>query len=353
MDDQQLFLRKLNRRTRFTQFLVWIALFFTAVGIAAGYKNWLRIHEKAKTGLRGIAEIKKELPNFAEKKRLQFIEETINKRLNQNSEQFDQTIKKLKVIQKSTEYIASTVYQQVEKITKVQTTTHTTLVPQNDWRLSEIHFLLQTAVQVLSLKQDKESATTALTLADNMLQKKGLESLFPLRKQISQDIAILHEYQPPKLSMLSEKISKLQDKIAAEQVQKSKQGVAARAKKLDNKNKDQSIVVKLKNTLNKAIVVRRYNQPLHNEMNEETRETLFQLLSLKLETLRITLLLKQDKNYHNQLSHLKLLLEKYKYLALMSELNALEMVNLSPKMPDISGSLNLFESLISNNKGLK
>ena len=71
MDDDQLkLLKKINRRTRFTQFLAWLALFFTAVGIAAGYKNWLRIHDKAKLNLRNVEEIRGEMPDFAKKSKV-------------------------------------------------------------------------------------------------------------------------------------------------------------------------------------------------------------------------------------------------------------------------------------------
>ena len=118
MDDQQQFLQKLNRRTRFTQFLVWIALFFTAAGIAAGYKNWLRIHEKAKAGLTGIAEIREEMPSFAKKEQVLPLQATVNKQLKNNSAHIDKALLELREIQLSTKHLATTVYDQVEQITR-------------------------------------------------------------------------------------------------------------------------------------------------------------------------------------------------------------------------------------------
>ena len=89
-DEEQIkLLKKINRRTRFTQFLAWLALFFTAVGIAAGYKNWLRIHDKAKLSLKQIVEIRGEIPDFAKKSKVQFLEKEINENIKENKTHLD------------------------------------------------------------------------------------------------------------------------------------------------------------------------------------------------------------------------------------------------------------------------
>ena len=361
-DEQQLFLRKLNRRTRFTQFLVWIALFFTAAGIAAGYKNWLRIHDKAKTGLAGVAEIKKQIPTFAKKQRLLELQQSINKQLEQNTQQFDSTLKKLKLIQQGTEHIAASVYDQVKDLTqKQQASTPKQPLPVTlEWQLSEIKFLLQTAIYELTLKYNKETALSALKLADKRLLQLNRSDFFPLRKQISQDIARLEEFTLPDMMALSAKISELQAMLEASggadtkaTTEHSEPLFKIEPTRTEQSNTDQpqkeSILNRVKKTINDAVVIRKFDKQLSDEMDAESRLSLLQLLSLKLETLRIMLFKQQEKNYHKQISELKKLLLKYHLISnqkqMIAELEQLDSINLKPEIPDISGSLKLLNQI--------
>ena len=361
MDDQQLFLKKLNRRTRFTQFLVWIALFFTAAGIAAGYKNWLRIHQKAKAGLAGIAEIREEIPSFAKKEQISSLQTRLKKQLSDNAEQNNQTVKELKQIELSTKYIANTVYQQIENITKHQESVIGKQLPLvQDWSLSEIRFLLQTAIDILAIKQDKKAAKTALELADKRLLKKGNTDFLPLRKQISLDIARLDQYISPDIVALSKQISTIQNQLESVSKKTEEKDAVSLTKdvkttaKENTNNEKKSIKKWVSKTISDAIVVRKFDQPLKDEMNMEGRKALSQLLSLKLETLRIMLLQGHEKNYHAQIDAIRKLIERYypekTFLLYKKQLNDLNSINLNPKLPDISTSLKVFESIALENK---
>jgi len=355
MDDQQQLLQKLNRRTRFTLFLVWIALFFTAAGIAAGYKNWLRIHEKAKTGLAGIAEIREEISSFAKKDQVLPLQEKVNSQLKNNKEHTDKALVEIRRMQQSTKHLAESVYEQVKLITQQQ---ESSAKPQNPaihhWSIVEIRFLLTTAIQVLQLKQDKISALKALDMADKRLLIMGSVRFLPLRKQISQDIALLSQYELPDTAQLSEKITILQQQLqqlAAEKSADNNTKVTTLDFSLKKTKDNNSIINRVKRTINKAVVVRKFDQPLHSEIDAETQENLSQLLSLKLETLRIMLLQKQDKNYHEQLERIKNLLMQYfpepKLGHYNNVLKELDSVILTPKIPDISASLKLLDSISS------
>lgn len=349
MDDQQLFLQKLNRRTRFTQFLVWIALFFTAAGIAAGYKNWLRIHQKSKAGLAGVAEIREEIPSFAKKERILAIQVSVNEQLKNNTVEFDESIKELRQIQQSTKYLAETVQTQIEGIAKqiLPSVSNNKLPVIQEWSLSEVRFLLQTAIHVLTFKQDKQGALTALKLADERILKEGSAELFPLRKQIAKDIARVMQYTLPDVSALSEQISILQKHI--EPQSRIEKEIIPSTLKVDEKDQN-SIISRVKKTINTAIVVRKFDRPLDVEMNIEMQSAFFQLLSLKLEALRIMLLQRQNKNYHKQLKSIKILLKKYysesEFKDLKKGLNLLSVDDLQPEIPDISTSVKLFESIL-------
>ncbi len=359
MEDDQKYLRKLNRRTRFTQFLVWIALFFTAVGIAAGYKNWLRIHEKAKAGLVGVAEIKKELPNLAKKEEVESLLARVDSQLKENTKHLDSALKELHQVQDSTQYIADTVNNQVKALTQQQEV----LSPprsgiSKSWSLSEVRFLLQMANQVLTLKNDKNGAMGALTLADQLLLQQGSTELLPLRKQISKDIARLSQYKVPDIDAISEEINELQNELEPPQKVFSDSGLGG-AGSLNNQEKDlkdnkdlpesESLVSRVKKTLNEAVIVRKFDKPIYDEMSQETQKSLSQLLSLRLETLRLMLLQGRDKSYHDQIGRLMATLKKYyakeKFEVLNKRLEALNTVNLNPEVPDISRSLTLLDSM--------
>lgn len=357
-DDQQKLLKKLNRRTRFTQFLAWLALFFTAVGIAAGYKNWLRIHDKAKLSLKSIEEIRGDMPNFAQKSKVQLLEKEINENIKENKMHLNAAMHELRSIQDSTQHIAETVYIQVEQLTKQQTPLIAQTQTINDWSLGEVHFLLQTAVQRFELKKDKSGAIAALKLADNLLLERGSIELLPLRKQISTDIATVNQFEIADISALSEKIDTLMLQLKPIETATEKPGkkveliptdTQTEAKKESNKDTE-SIVTRVKETINNAVLIKKFDKPLQEQMNKDAKENLFQLFSLRLETLRIMLLQGDNANYHKQITRIKALLEKYysesdtaKFTA---QLQALSNVDLAPNVPDISSSLKLLEKLM-------
>jgi uncharacterized protein HemX len=371
MDEQQKLLNKINRRTRFTQFLAWLALFFTAVGIAAGYKNWLRIHDKAKAGLQGVTEIRQEIPNFALNSKVNFLEKEINENLKYNKDHLDKAMKELRTIQDSTQHIAETVYVQVEALTKQQQAPVTSQTPTiKDWSLGEAHFLLQTAVQRFEINRDKAGAIAAFKLADTLLLERGAIELLPVRKQISEDIATVNQYAIADVGSLSQEIDTLLQQL------KPQVAVAEKASKniellptikTDTNEamlsgnagiedpKKESLVNRVKKTINKAVMIRKFDKPLLEEMDIDSKQRLYQLFSLRLETLRIMLLQGDNINYHRQIQRIKTLLDNYydedQRQIYQKQLDKLDTANLSPDFPDVSGSLRLLEKIMSESKG--
>ncbi len=355
-DEQTLLLKKLNRRTRFTQFLAWLALFFTMVGIAAGYKNWLRIHDKARAATSGVAEINSKLPNFAQREKLQALEKEINDNFKDNKTHLDAAMHELRNIQDSTQHIAETVYTQVEALTKQQEAVvkiHTPSI--KDWSLGEVHFLLQTAVQRFNLKQDQTGAIAAFKLADTLLVERGSIDFLPVRKQISKDIAAVNQYAIADISALSQKIDNLLDQLKPVPELKEKE-VKVVALIPTNETSEQqvpqneSLVSRVKNSINNAVVIRKEGKTLQAEMEFEAKERLYQLLSLRLETLRMMLLQGDDTNYHQQVKRIRELIKSYypeeTSGKLLEQLDFLDKANLAPILPDVSQSLKLLEELM-------
>ncbi len=354
LSNEQKLLKKLKRRTRFTQFLAWLALFFTAIGIAAGYSNWLRIHERSKDNRAEIAQINKVIPQHANKDHVEKLKHEVNTNLTKNMEHLQGALSQLQNIQDSTQHIADSVYSQVETLTLQQeksTATHS--VTLQDWSLNEVRFLLHTANQMLKLKGDRVGALSALNAADTLLIKRGSTKLLPLRKQISKDIAALTQYMTPDINALSQQIDRLVDQLKPERkpiLTPSKESNQQLTEQSPNQaNNKESLVNRVKKSFNDAVTIRKFDKSLHDEMSDETKNSLHHLLSLRFETLRLMLLQQRNDGYHRQLKRIKKLLQSY-YSAeqlemLKAGLEKLKKAELNPVKPELSGSLKLLESL--------
>jgi uncharacterized protein HemX len=204
------------------------------------------------------------------------------------------------------------------------------------------------------LKNDSAGALSALNAADALLIKRGATKLLPLRKQISKDIASLSQYITPDIRSLSQQIDQLVDQLKPEKttpnVIPSKEPVKQKTENTANQpvNKE-SLVNRVKKSFNDAVTIRKFDKSLHDEMSEETKNSLFHLLSLRFETLRLMLLQERNDSYHRQLKRINELLQRYyspeKIDRFKAGLEKLEKAELNPIKPDISGSLNLLESL--------
>ena len=361
MSDEQKLLKKLKRRTRFTQFLAWLALFFTAIGIAAGYSNWLRIHERSKDNQAKIEQINKMTPLYANKDKVEKLQHDVNTNLTKNMEHLQGALSQLQNIQDSTQHIADSVYSQVETLTLQQEKSTATRSPtMQDWSLNEVRFLLRTANQSLKLKGDRVGALNALNAADTLLIKRGSTKLLPLRKQISKDIAALTQYMPPNINLLSQQIDQLVDQLKPQKSPKinpSKepdQQLNDQSVNQPSNSKAASLVNRVKKSFNDAVTIRKFDKSLHDEMSDETKNSLYQLLSLRFETLRLMLLQQRNEAYHKQLKRIKALLQSYYSEAKLENfkvgLEKLEKAELNPAKPELSGSLKLLESLSLSNQ---
>lgn len=356
MDEQLKLIREINRRTRFTQFLAWLALFFTAIGIAAGSKHWFRIDDKTKSALQQIKEIKTELPNFALQERLAILEKEINDNVNVNKTYLDKAMSELRAIQDSTQHIADSVFVQAETLTYQQPEIKIQTPTLKDWSLGEVHFLLQTAVQQFNLKKDKESAITSFKLADKLLLERGELELLAVRKKISEDIALVNQYKTPDITTLSLKIDallkELEPIIEVQEPSSENVDLLTINKSTDEKGSDKSnsLVNKIKKSVNDAVVIRKLDKPLQKDLDMDAQERLFQLFSLRFETLRIMLFQGDDENYQQQIKRIEPLLENYYPVAehrlYLEKLSELSQTKLSPESPDINSALQLLQKIM-------
>ena len=361
MDEQLQLLKKINRRTRFTQFLAWLALFFTAIGIAAGSKHWFRIDDKTKLALQQINEIKAQIPDFALQQKLSVLEQEINDNFKTNKAHLDKAMAELRTIQDSTQYIADSVYIQAEELTKQKPDVNIQTPTLKDWSLGEVHFLLQTAVQQFELKKDKNSSVVSLKLADNLLLERGELELLPVRKKISEDIALINQYAAVDVSGISQKIDELLIALKPTDIKSLKtlenvEPVAENKVSEENNGSttedNETLVNRVKKTINDAVIIRKLDKPLQEDLDSDSKERLFQLFSLRFETLKIMLLQEDNVNYQKQLDTIKPLIISYypekDREFFIEQLKKLKQVNLSPELPKVSGSLELLEKIMTD-----
>lgn len=343
-------LAKLKSLSRFTLFIAWIALFFTVVGIAAGYKNWMQINEQAKDASRGVEALEKQASLFVDKSSVVALNTALLDELDKRRQEVAQSVQILEEVKKTTLHAVESVERQASVLTQQQERAKQGFSrPNMAWRLAEMRFLLQVANQRLQLHHDKLGALQALKVAEDALLRLGSRKYTAVRKKLAEDIVALESFLVPNISAISQRIGDLIEVIDAMPV----------ADEITESDKitllpndiagDNSLLSQLVNGINNAVVVRKFDESVQKAMGIDEKEKLRNLLHLRLETLRLMMLQGLDYDYHQQLKLIKDTLEKYypKMIngAMQKHLAALEKVTLSVVPPDISGSLVLLESI--------
>ena len=357
---------KKERRFRgwFTLFLAWMALFFTAIGIFAGYKNWLRIHSKAKENKASIELIQKQLDDMPSNEKLSAIRTEILEKTKKLEEQTSQTLTKTQRYAQQAQHYAETIDAQVAEITQMQARLQLNSKPSTskDWILSETEFLLRMANRQLHLDNDKKSALAALKAADENLARLGSPHFLPVRQQISKDIVRLEQYNEVDIADLSQQITSMiiglsplpaNDAAEITEGKPIKLGSDDKAE-ASNENKENSLWSDVKkqaaDAFNQAVIIRKHNQPIQNELDAESRLQLYRLIQLRLETLRMMALQGLDTEYHQQIKLINKAVSEYypkkRAESLLKTLQQLDAYNLAPKKPDISASIKQLESAL-------
>lgn len=341
----------------FALFIAFLALFFTVVGIATGYKHWQRMNTKANDSQVRITKLDKTLSQKADSSALEALHKDVNQTVEKLSTEANTNLQKMAQMNHETRQFAETVTAQVQQVTSLQARLQQTVAPKtgHDWQIEEVAFLLRMANQELHLTATKGAALAALKEADLLLGKLGSVSFLPVRQQLAKDIASLEAFAEPDLIDLSQRINSLSLELTSK-LAKSLPSHAANPStdlKADaaNPNKDHSIWEEYKqkalNTLNEAVVVHQIDQPLAHALDTESRQSLHQLILLRLENLRLMALQRQDKSYHQQIALIRDTLQAYypkdQAAALIKPLAQLDQLNLQPELPDISASLNQLE----------
>lgn len=341
---------------RFALFIAILALFFTVIGIAAGYKHWQRMNDRARGNAAEITELRQQLQALPASNALDDLRKELEAKSASTLSANDQAIQEMARMQNQTRQFADTVASQVEQITFLQAKMQQSAAPATatEWQIAEVEFLLQLANRELHLAQDVRTAITALKEADALLAQAGSVVYLPVRQQIARDISTLEAVPAPDIAGISQRINALMLGLkplpaidatlaAGQPVPLAEDAEAAvEGNSLWAEYKRQAM-----NTLNEAIVIRQHDKPIQMQMDVDARLHLFQLLRLRLENLRLLALQRDNAGFHAQLDLIRDTLTQYyppeQAKPLLADLDAFGKLELQPAIPDISASLKQLE----------
>ncbi len=338
-----------RKNSRLALYLAFLSLFFTALGITVGYKHWLRIHDKAKLALTEITVLKEQLAHTANHSTVEKLQASLAQSSNEAEQRLTSAINELDQIRKQTTYSAKTVTDQVRELTLLQSThglsnpqtINTTNAAQKTLQ-AEVRFLLESAKRSLHINHDKVSALQLLKAADQLLIQIASEALLPVREKLAHDIIQLEQFSPPKLAELSLLISQLETDIKPLTALETP---LAEGEKIDlfQVNDENSLTGIVKNYINDSVTINKQTNPPRYALSLVDKQRTDQLLKLRLESLRLMLLQRQNATYHQQIKTIKQLLDLY-YSPIDTKpwfvtLEKLNEQNLTPSHPDISTAL--------------
>lgn len=366
--------RPVYRVPWFTRFIAWLALLLTIIGIAAGYKNWLHIHQKAKANQQKIIELEQQQlavqKQYAPINQLNTLETQTEQRLSQIENNANNYLQKMQRLNQETRHYKQSIEAQVEDITRLQGSLQSNkqVASSKDWLIADTEYLLRMASRQLHFRQDKTASLSLLKAADENLAKIGEAHYLPVRQQLAKDIALLEQWQIADISTILQTITALAIKIEPlpaiqttiahnEQQEQDEQQASSASLTVKNTNEPQRTQTQtneeaslanntmntlwddFKDQLHKAIVIRKHDEPLKAAMDSDSRLQLYRLLQLRLETLKQLVLHNDNQSYHQQIKLIKETINEYYASALatplLASLEALSQENLSPEIPDI------------------
>lgn len=301
-------IRTLRKRSLFTLFLTWLALFFTVVGIAAGYKNFLRVQDKAREAGLNAKVARDILPELARKDVIQEWQAQVRDQLKSSSEQNARELSQLKEVSNTSAYVADTLNEQVRQLTIQQEILKTPQKQTNQWKSEEARYLLKTAQRKLQLDEDPIAAQKALVLADEILIELGSEAYLPVRQALATDIALLKRVETYNPAQLVKQIDSLA--LSLKRAMSRGSAVVDPSTESDaDAGGRNSLFQRVQASISEVVVIKQYDQDLAKRISGDAQSVRYELLRLKLENLKHLGLQNQVEAYQLQLQQIQSLIE--------------------------------------------
>ena len=339
---------------RLALFVSLVAVFFTAVGIGAGYRHWQRMNDKVRVNTSDMKTLNEQVKQVPNNDAIGSLRKEVEEKLAQTQVSHNEAMQEMARMQNQTRQFADTVAAQVEQVTFLQARMQQNATPSTakEWQVEEVAFLLQMANRELHLANNVQTAKASMKEADSVLAAMGAVDYLPVRQQIARDISALDAVQTPDIAGTAQRLNALLlalKPLPAVDTAKGGETVPLAKEAAEGGN---SLWAEYKrealDALDKAVVVRRFDQPLQAALDADSRQNLFNLLHLRLETLRLFLLQRDNMGFRAQLGVVRDTLKSYYPEAqakpLLEELQPLDKLDLQPVLPDISASLKQLDS---------
>ncbi|MEH6649660.1 MAG: uroporphyrinogen-III C-methyltransferase [Motiliproteus sp.] len=231
-----------------------------------------------------------------------------------------------------------------------------------DWLLAEVEYLLRLANQRVLMERTASGALALLQSADKILQETDDVSIYPVRKALAQDILALQGVPSPdvegmfiQLVAIDSQIDYLRllpatDKHQLPELLKEITADSMSQSWQDGASMSWSQAV---DKLGSLIVIRHRDEPIEPLMSPEQQYFLTQNLHLMLEQTQLALLQGKQQAFDTGLAKATSWIGTYfeatdpTTQALVISLGKLQGAQISPTLPDISGSLQQLKTYLS------
>jgi len=331
--------------------LALFALFFSLVAVAAAVILWYRVEVEARLQVgevrTGISAIQTRVDDFRSRQRdllvaqqaLQKDIQSVPGKLNALQQQLTTTDQQLAGNVETLKNSLQRLYGELDR--SVDT-----------WAKEEVEQLLLVANQRLQLAGDSKMALAALQLADLRLQKIGDPAFTEVRTAIAGEVTALKNLPKIDLTGMALKIASLTDSVPTwplKSMPAARQPVTDSSVEITLTDWRQQLQ-NIWQDLQKLVRIQNLEQPKKALLAPDQRYFLVQNLQLTLRAAGLALLQSDQKLFRLQLQTARQWLQDYFAVApgrqaALEALARLQQSEISPVMPDISGSLQALRRL--------
>lgn len=218
------------------------------------------------------------------------------------------------------------------------------------WVLAEVEYLIQAANYRLLLARDVGTAIQALEIAERRLRQAVGPQWIGVRERLTADISRLQAVALPDPAALSARLTGLEQEITSLKLVATESAAEAPGPAVQTTTplQERSFKTMLRDGwdgLRSVLVIRRHDQPPSIGLPPEQQYFVYQNLRLQLAAARLALLRGDQGQYQASLQRVEQWLREFfdsesaATQAVLGKLDDLSQINLSPVLPDISGSL--------------
>lgn len=222
------------------------------------------------------------------------------------------------------------------------------------WTVEEIAALLQIANDRLQLEGNVAAGLAALQAADQHLLDMKNPALVDIRRLIAEEITALQTTANPDITGMAlslDALAKEVDRLPVASSATMQEAAPAAAEK-----GWRGVLHDFWEKLKSLVVIKRRSEADRPLLAPDERYFLQQNLRLKLESARLAMLRRDGQLYRNSLGDARQWITKYfdqeapATAGALKELARLQQIDIAPKLPDISASLNALQSWLKRHR---